>query len=248
MIMTKIISILNHKGGTSKTTTSLNLGSAFSKLDYRVLFVDLDPQANLSQSLGVEDETETISEVFSQKLSSLPIKTLSKTLHLVPASLDLSAVEPGMYSNINSYFLLKGQLDKVSSNYDYILIDCPPSLGIFTQNALIASTDVLITVQAQFLALKGLDTVNNLITTVREKLNDKITILGLLLTQTNHTRISKDISQALRNIFKEKVFSTTIRQNVAIAEASANRKDIFSYNPESFGALDYMNLAKEILQ
>jgi len=153
-----------------------------------------------------------------------------------------------MYSNINSYFLLKGQLDKVKSNYDFILIDCPPSLGIFTQNALIASTHVLITVQSQFLALKGLDTVNNLITTVREKLNDGISVLGLLLTQTNHTRISKDISLALRDTFKEKVFNTTIRQNVAIAEASASRKDIFSYSPESFGAIDYMSLAKEILQ
>ena len=96
-----------------------------------------------------------------------------------------------MYSNINSYFLLKGQLDKVKLNYDFILVDCPPSLGIFYQNALIVSTDVLITVQAQYLALKGLDTVNNLIATVKEKLNDRISVLGLLLTQTNHTRISR---------------------------------------------------------
>lgn len=246
--MNKIIAILNHKGGTSKTTTSLNLGAALAKLGHSVLLVDLDPQANLSQSLGIEDSNETISEVFALKIQSLPIRCITETLHLVPASLDLSAIEPGMYSNINSYFLLKGQLDKVKSNYDYILIDCPPSLGIFTQNALIASTDVLITVQSQFLALKGLDTVNNLITTVREKLNDRISVLGLLLTQTNHTRISKDISLALRDTFKEKVFNTTIRQNVAIAEASANRKDIFSYSPESFGAIDYMSLAKEILQ
>lgn len=246
--MNKIIAILNHKGGTSKTTTSLNLGAALSKLGHSVLLVDLDPQANLSQSLGIEDGNETISEVFALKIQSLPIKCITETLHLVPASLDLSAIEPGMYSNINSYFLLKGQLDKVKSNYDFILIDCPPSLGIFTQNALIASTDVLITVQSQFLALKGLDTVSNLITTVREKLNDGISVLGLLLTQTNHTRISKDISHALRDTFKEKVFNTTIRQNVAIAEASASRKDIFSYSPESFGAIDYMSLAKEILQ
>lgn len=246
--MNKIIAILNHKGGTSKTTTSLNLGAALAKLGNRVLLVDLDPQANLSQSLGIEDSNETISEVFALKIQSLPIKNISETLHLVPASLDLSAIEPGMYSNINSYFLLKGQLDKVKSNYDFILIDCPPSLGIFTQNALIASTDVLITVQSQFLALKGLDTVNNLIATVREKLNDGISVLGLLLTQTNHTRISKDISHALRDTFKEKVFNTTIRQNVSIAEASANRQDIFTYAPESFGAIDYMSLAKEILQ
>lgn len=246
--MTKIISILNHKGGTGKTTTTQNLGKALNTLGYRVLLIDLDAQANLSQSMGVEEESETISEVFGQKLQQLPIKKISESFHLVPASLDLSAVEPGMYSNINSYFLLKTLLDRVKSDYDFILIDCPPSLGIFTQNALIASNSVLITVQAQFLALKGLDTVHNLITSVREKLNQSISIQGLVVTQTNHTKLSKDIVSSLKETFKDKVYRTTIRQNVAIAEASANRKDIFSYSPESYGATDYMNLAKEITQ
>lgn len=245
--MAKIISILNHKGGTGKTTSTLNLGKALNLLGYRVLLIDLDAQANLSQSMGVEDEAETISEVFGQKLQQLPIKKISESFHLVPASLDLSAVEPGMYSNINSYFLLKGLLDRVRDGYDFILIDCPPSLGIFTQNALIASNSVLITVQAQFLALKGLDTVYNLITSVREKLNQTITIQGLVVTQTNHTKLSKDIVASLKESFKEKVYRTTIRQNVALAEASANCQDIFSYSPESFGAIDYMNLAKEII-
>lgn len=246
--MAKIISILNHKGGTAKTTTTLNLGKALNILGHRVLLIDLDAQANLSQSMGFEDEPETISEVYGLKLQQLPIKKISESFHLVPASLDLSAVEPGMYSNINSYFLLKTLLDSVKSDYDFILIDCPPSLGIFTQNALIASNSVLITVQAQFLALKGLDTVYNLITSVREKLNQSIFIQGLVVTQTNHTKLSKDIVSSLKETFKEKVYGTTIRQNVAIAEASANRKDIFSYSPESYGATDYMNLAKEILQ
>lgn len=246
--MAKIISILNHKGGTGKTTTTINLGKALSMIGYRLLLIDLDAQANLSQSLGVEEESETISEVFGQKLQQLPIKKINESLHLVPASLDLSAVEPGMYSNINSYFLLKSLLERVKDSYDFILIDCPPSLGIFTQNALIASNSVLITVQAQFLALKGLDTVYNLITSVREKLNQSISIQGLVVTQTNHTKLSRDIVSSLKETFKEKVYGTTIRQNVAIAEASANRQDIFSYSPESFGAIDYMNLAKEIVQ
>ena len=246
--MAKIISILNHKGGTGKTTTTINLGKALSIIGYRLLLIDLDAQANLSQSLGVEDESETISEVFEQKLQELPIRKITDTLHIVPASLDLSAVEPGMYSNINSYFLLKSLLEQVKDTYDFILIDCPPSLGIFTQNALIASNSVLITVQAQFLALKGLDTVCNLITSVREKLNQSIVIQGLVVTQTNHTKLSKDIVSSLKGTFKEKVYGTTIRQNVAIAEASANRQDIFSYSPESFGAIDYMNLAKEVIQ
>lgn len=246
--MTKIISILNHKGGTGKTTTAINLGKALSLIGYKTLLIDLDAQANLSQSLGVEEEAETISEVFGLSLQQLPIKNITDSLHLVPASLDLSAIEPGMYSNINSYFLLKSLLDRVKASYDFILIDCPPSLGIFTQNALIASNSVLITVQAQFLALKGLDTVYNLITSIREKLNQSISIQGLVVTQTNHTKLSKDIVSSLKGTFKEKVYSTTIRQNVAIAEASASRQDIFSYSPESYGAIDYMNLAKEITQ
>ena len=246
--MTKIISILNHKGGTGKTTTAINLGTALSKIGYFVLLIDLDAQANLSQSFGIEEEHETISEVFGQKAKSLPIKKITDHLHLVPASLELSAVEPGMYSNINSYFLLKTLLDGIKDEYEFILIDCPPSLGIFTQNALIASNSVLITVQAQYLALKGLDTVCNLVTSVREKLNQSISIQGLVVTQTNHTKLSKDIVSSLKGTFKERVFETTIRQNVAIAEASANRKDIFSYNPDSYGAIDYMNLAKEVIR
>lgn len=246
--MTKVISILNHKGGTGKTTTTINLGKALSMIGYKLLLIDLDAQANLSQSLGVEEEAETISEVFGQNLQQLPIKKITETMHLVPASLDLSAIEPGMYSNINSYFLLKSLLDRIRDSYDFILIDCPPSLGIFTQSALIASNSVLITVQAQFLALKGLDTVYGLITSIREKLNQSISIQGLIVTQTNHTKLSRDIVTSLKETFKEKVYGTTIRQNVAIAEASANRKDIFSYSPDSYGAIDYMNLAKEITQ
>jgi chromosome partitioning protein len=245
--MAQIISILNHKGGTGKTTTTLNLGKALNILGFRILLIDLDAQANLSQSLGVDDEEKTISEVFSQKIKELPIKELDEFFHLVPSSLDLSAVEPGLYSNINSYFLLKTLLQNVKDEYDFILIDCPPSLAIFTQNALIASTSVLITVEAQYLALKGLDTVYGLIATIKDKLNQEISIKGLVVTKTNHTKLSKDILLALRTRFNEKVFQTTVRQNVAIAEASANRKDIFTYSGDSFGATDYMNLAKEIL-
>lgn len=246
--MGKIISILNHKGGTSKTTTTLNGGKALSILGCKVLVVDLDAQANLSQSLGVDEEEENLAAVFSHKLSTLPIKVIGNNFHLVPASLDLSAVEPSLYSNINSYFILKSLLSPLKDQYDFILIDCPPSLGIYTQNALISSDGVIITVQSQFLAIKGLDTVYNLIETVKEKLNPDIEVWGLVATQTNHTNLSKDILTALRKKFQKKVYATTIRQNVALAEASINRKDIFSYDPLSSGAVDYLNLAKEIIK
>jgi chromosome partitioning protein len=242
-----IISIHNSKGGVGKTNLAINLGKALNILNKKVLLIDLDAQANLTQSLGIEEAENTIAETFSRKIDFLPIKKVEINFDLVPASLELSAIEPTMHSNINSFFILKTKLEKLGQSYDYVLIDCPPSLGIFTQNALIASDAVIITVQAQYLALRGLDTVLSLIGSVKERLNDKIKILGLVLTQTNHTRLNKDISCSLRGMFKEKVFKTTIRQNVALAEASANRKTIFEYSPTSFGAIDYMNLAKEII-
>lgn len=246
--MTQIISILNHKGGTGKTTTTLNLGKALNLLGNKVLLLDLDAQANLSQSLGVEGESETITEVFSNQSVKLPVKEIAEFFHLVPSSLELSAVEPSLYSNIKSYLLLKKKLEPIQEEYDFVLIDCPPSLGILTQNALIASHQVLVTVQAQYLALKGLETVYSLIASIKENLNHGISIRGLVVTQVNHTKLSKEIIQSLKESFHNKVFETPIRQNVALAEASLNRKDIFSYSPDSYGAHDYMNLAKEILQ
>lgn len=246
--MGKIIAITNHKGGTGKTTTTLNAGMALARQEKRILVIDLDAQANLSQSLMCESEPETMASVFERKLNSLPIKIICDRFHLVPASLDLSAIEPSLYSNINSYFLLKDLLLPVKEKYDFILIDCPPSLGIFTQNALIASDGIIITAQAQYLSIKGLDTVYNLVKTIREKLNPSIETCGLVVTQTNHTKLNKDLVTALRQNFEEQVFATTIRQSVALAEASLNRQDIFTYSPASNGAIDYMNLATEILK
>lgn len=246
--MAEIISILNHKGGTGKTTTTFNLGAALNRLGFSVLVIDMDPQANLSQSVGLDDIEESITELFSAKVTSIPIKTISEEFDIVPASLDLSAVEPSLYANIKNYMLLKRHLDMQQHKYDFILIDCPPSLGILTQNALIASNKVLITVQAQFLALKGLETVYNLISSIKENLNPSIALHGILITQVNHTKLNREIILTLKQTFKEKVFKTTIRQNTSIAEASLNRKDIFSYDAESNGAADYMNLAKEIAQ
>lgn len=246
--MNKIISILNHKGGTAKTTSTLNIGKALSILGHKILLIDLDAQANLTQSLGIDEDVETIANALVGNDGKLPINTISNCLDIVPASLELSALEPGLYSSFNSYFKLKSLIDPIKENYSYILIDCPPSLGIFTQNALIASEGVIITLQAQYLSLKGLDTVYNLIGSVKEKLNPALIIEGLLVTQTNHTNLGKEILATLRKSYNNKVYHTTIRQNVALAEASIYRKDIFSYDAKSFGAIDYMNLTKEIIQ
>ncbi|HEY0652247.1 MAG TPA: ParA family protein [Chryseosolibacter sp.] len=246
--MPQIISILNHKGGTGKTTTTVNLGAALNRLGFSTLVIDMDPQANLSQSLGVEDASTTITELFSAQIDRLPIVNVKEQFDLVPASLQLSAIEPALYSNIKSYLMLKKHLDVTRDNYDFILIDCPPSLGILTQNALIASNNVLITVQSQYLALKGLETVYGLIASIRENLNPSIDVLGILITQVNHTRLSREISENLRATFKDKVFNTYIRQSVSLAEASLHRMDVFGYSPDSFGALDYLQLANEIIE
>ena len=246
--MAQIMSVFNAKGGVGKTTTTLNLGKALNMMGFRILLLDLDPQANLSQSLGVENEEHTITDVFNQSIDSLPIKKVGDFFHLVPSSLELTAVEPSLYSNIKSYLLIKKRLEPIQEEYDFVIIDCPPSLGILTQNALIASNNVLIIVQAQFLALRGMETVYSLIGSIRDDLNHDISVLGLLVTQVNHTRLSKEIIQSLKERFQEKVFETSIRQNVALAEASLNKKDIFTYSPQSLGAEDYMNLAKEILK
>jgi chromosome partitioning protein len=246
--MAKIYSILNHKGGTGKTTTTLNLGTALTRMEKRILVIDLDAQANLSQSVGLESDEGTIAQVFERKVSKLPLVHVSKNLFVAPSSLDLSVVEATLYSNFSSYFLLKGLLEQIADDFDFILIDCPPSLGVYTQNALIASDGVIIPVQAQFLSIKGLNTIIDLIQMVKDKLNPRVEVRGLLITQVNHTKLCKDITAGLRAKFGDKVFTTAIRQNVAIAEASLRRQDIFTYGPDSMGAHDYLSLANELTQ
>jgi chromosome partitioning protein len=246
--MTKIISTQNHKGGAGKTTTTSSLGAALQILGYRVLLIDCDPQSNLSQNFGREDEPLTIVDAFAGRIDFLPIVKLRDNLDLVPATLGLSEIEAGLYSNINNYFLLKTLLSKIKSQYDYVLIDNPPSLGIFTQNSLISSSSVLITVPPHYLAIKGLGTINELIATVRKELNPSILLEGILITQATNTNLTKEVVAALRAEFGDNVFKTIIRQNVAIAEASLNRVDVFSYAPTSNGASDYMSFAKELIK
>ena len=246
MKKTMIISVLNHKGGTGKTTTTLNLGKALSLKHKRVLIIDIDAQANLSQYLGIENPERSIYDVFLEGCS-LPILFVSPNFYLVPSTLDLAGVEAKMYANIQNYFRLKRSIEQVKDDYEFIFIDCPPSLGILTQNALIASNYVLITVQAHYFSLKGLTTIYEVVRETKKELNPDLEILGLLVTQTNHTNISRNISRSLKQSFPDKVFETNIRQNVSLTESSALNKDIFSYQPKSYGAEDYFKLANEIL-
>ncbi len=240
------IAIVNHKGGVGKTTTTLNLGKALSQRDKRVLILDIDPQANLSQSIGIENpELSTYDALCSQE--SLPIVNIGKLLDIAPANLALSGAELKLIQEKDGYFKLRDALVPVLDTYDFILIDCPPSLGILTINALIAAREVMIIVQAQYLAIRGLNTILDLIDELKAELNPELQLNGLLLTQINRTVVSKSIIESLRNEHGDKVFISIIRQNVALVEASMVGQDIFTYNSQAPAAKDYENLAAEVL-
>ena len=243
---THVISLINHKGGVGKTTSTLNLGKALSMLGKKVLIVDIDPQANLSQSLGIEEPEINIYQAVCEG-ADLPIVEADENFHIVPADLDLSEAELRLQSDVNGYFVLRSIVRKVAEQYDFVLIDCPPSLGILTLNALIASNQVIVVVQSEYLAVKGLQTIFNLIEKLKENLNTDLKIKGMLITQLNHTVFRKSIADTVRNLYEGTVFNTTIRQNITLAEASASGQDVFSFDSKSSGAEDYLNLAKEIL-
>lgn len=241
-----VISVVNHKGGVGKTTTALNLGKALALEGKKVLLIDLDPQANLSQASGVENAEESIYKALCES-KDLPIVHLDEKLHIIPAEVDLVEAEVRLQADVNGYFRLRSLLKNILPKYDFILIDCPPSLGILTLNALIASQKAIVIVQAEYLAVKGLQTIFDLITKLRENLNPSIEILGMLLTQLNHTIFRKEIAETVRNIYEEKVFETGIRQNITLAEATSAGQDVFSFDKNSAGAKDYKALALEIL-
>lgn len=242
----KIISLVNHKGGVGKTTTTLNLGKALSLLGEKVLLIDIDPQANLSQSLGINQDL-SMYEVLCNDID-LPITSIAENLFVVPANLMLSTAETKLSSDhVTGYFKLREALSKHKDNYDFVLIDCPPNLAILTINALLAANEIIITLEPQFLSVTGLQTILDL----HQKLvtlNNDLKILGLLFTRYNRNVVSKSIIEQCHTAYQGLIFETVIRQNAKIMEASAVQKDIFSYDNKSTGAIDYMALAQEILK
>lgn len=245
--MTRIISLINHKGGVGKTTTTLNLGKALAIEGKRVLVIDIDPQANLSQSVGIDNPPQSIYETLCNDIP-LPIRNVSENFDIVPAELGLSTAEIQLQAEqVTGYFKLAGALELVVEDYDYILIDCPPSLGTLTINALLASNEIIIIIEPQYLAIKGLTTILDLHQKLKKSLNKTLSIAGFLFTQVNKTVISKNIMEQVRTKYKDLVFKTIIRQNVKITEASASKKDIFAYDAECSGAIDYLEFAKEII-
>jgi len=243
----KIVSVINQKGGTGKTTTTINLGSALSKLGKKILLVDLDPQANLSYSLGIEEPEATIADVFTgdKKLSQILIH--QENLSIAPGTNDLVDIEVSLVNQEGREHFLKNLLTN-TKGYDYILIDCPPSLSLLTVNALAASDEVVIPLQMEVLTLQGLSQILATVAKIRSAFNAKLKVKGIVVVMFDKRRkLSSEIEQYLQENIEEKVFKSRIRLNVKLAEAPSFGKSVLDYDPSSNGAQDYMALAKEFL-
>ncbi len=246
--MGKIISLLNHKGGVGKTTSAINIGAGLTELGKRALLIDLDPQANLTLSLGIPRQKVTIYEALRGEAELEPY-TYKEGLDVITSSLDLSSAEMELINEAGREYILRELFETVIEDYDYIIIDCPPSLGLLTLNALTCSDYVYIPLQTEFLALQGLAKIKQIIDKVRFRLNKKLEIGGVIATMYDQRKVlNRDVVETIRKYFGKKVFDTLIRDNVTLAEAPAQRMDIFSYNRKSKGAVDYLSLCKEILQ
>ncbi len=246
--MGKIISLLNHKGGVGKTTSAINIGAGLVELGKRVLLIDLDPQANLTLSLGISRQKYSIYEAVRGESELVPY-VVREGFDVVTSNLDLSGAEMELINEAGREFILRELFEPIRDEYDYIIIDCPPSLGLLTLNALTSSDYVFIPLQTEFLALQGLTKIKQVIDKVRFRLNKKLEIGGVIATMYDHRKVlNRDVVETIKKYFGKKVFNTLIRDNVALAEAPAQRKDIFSYQKSSNGAKDYLSLCKEIIE
>jgi chromosome partitioning protein len=251
--MSKVISISNHKGGVGKTTSAINIGAGLYRLGKRILLVDLDPQANLTQSLGIVDPKETIYGALRGEHKLTPLELLKgegkSRLDVIPSTLDLSGAEIEMSGEAGREYILKELIDSIKKDYDYILIDSPPSLGLLTLNSFVASDEIFIPLQAQFLALQGLAKLIEVIDKIKKRLNKGLKIGGVFITQYDSRKVlNREVVAIIEGHFKKELFESKIRDNVALAEAPAQGLDIFRYNPKSYGAEDYLALSEEILK
>ena len=250
--MGKIISVANQKGGVGKTTTTVNLGNILAKKRKKVLLIDADPQGNATSGLGVEKEVEY--STYDLLVGETPVEeviqeTIIKNLKLCPANMDLAGAEVELVSMMSREQRLKEKLDQVKDKFDYILIDCPPSLGLITLNSFTASDSVLIPVQCEYFALEGLGQLLNTVNLVKKHLNKNIKIEGALLTMYDiRTNLSNQVVKEVKKYFDNKVYKTVIPRNVRLSEAPSYGMPITEYDPRSKGAKSYMKFAKEFLK
>ncbi|MBR4618137.1 MAG: ParA family protein [Bacilli bacterium] len=257
--MGKIISLVNQKGGVGKTTTSINLSASLAVLNKKVLLIDLDPQGNTTTGVGINkaDIDKSIYDVLTEKcqLEEAIIKTKYSKLYVMPATinlagLDIELIEKGQSNpGFTKGAQLKKHLDRLKDNFDYIIIDCPPSLGLITTNALTASDSVIIPVQCEFFALEGIMQLLNTIMLAQKTLNPSLEIEGVLLTMLDsRTNLGIEVVDDIRKFFKEKVYNTIIPRLIRLTEAPSHGEPIIAYDPKSRGSAAYLNLAKEVIE
>lgn len=250
--MVKVIAIANQKGGVGKTTTSVNLSACLAALGKKVLLVDIDPQGNSTSGLGVNKSTikrcvydALVNDV---PIESLTIQTQVPNLSLLPATIQLAGAEIELVSIMSRETKVKRALDKIKYNYDFVIIDCPPSLGLLTINSLTAANSVLVPIQCEFYALEGLTQLMNTIQLVQKNLNPSLTLEGVVLTMFDaRTNLSIQVVDEVKSHFRNKVYQTIIPRNVRLSEAPSHGQPVMIYDPKSKGAEVYFDLAKEVI-
>lgn len=250
--MAKVIAIANQKGGVGKTTTSVNLSACLGELGQRVLLIDIDPQGNATSGLGI-DKGKIEKSIYDVLVDDIPIKdtvigTEVDNLKVLPATIQLAGAEIELVASMSRETKLKKAIDKIKNEYDFVIIDCPPSLGLLTINSLTAANSILVPIQCEFYALEGLSQLLKTIKLIQDNLNQDLVLEGVVLTMfDSRTNLSGQVVQEVKNHFQQKVFKTIIPRNVRLSEAPSFGRPVIKYDPKSKGAEVYYNLAKEVL-
>ena len=248
----RIIAIANQKGGVGKSTTAVNLSSYLGNNGYKTLIVDFDPQSNATSGIGLEKDNIRLS-IYDVLINNLDpakaiLKTPYKNLYILPSSIQLAGADVELVASMKREYKFKHAIDKIKSQFDFIIVDCPPALGLLTVNALTGASEVLIPIQCEYYALEGLGQLMNTINLIKENLNEQLVITGVVMTMYDQrTRLSEQVIEEVRSYFPDKVYKTIIPRNVRLSESPSYGKPIIYYDPECKGAQAYKSLTKEVI-